>query len=160
MALLLECQFAVNRSDLPALQQLRDWAELALAHAGHSDDVRSMGLRVVSADESRQLNQRYRGVDRPTNVLAFPAVAEGHPPGEPLPLGELVICASVVLDEASEQSKNTDAHWCHMIVHGTLHLAGYDHEQNAGAARMEALERMVLAGCGFDDPYPDDGLPG
>lgn len=153
MALLLECQFAVDVTDLPELQQFRDWAERALRRGGETGEVRTMGLRVVAPAESRRLNQQFRGVDRPTNVLAFPAGSDGWPPGEPVPLGELVICAAIVADEASEQSKTPLAHWCHMVIHGTLHLAGFDHAGSADAAEMEAVECELLAEFGFTDPY-------
>ena len=112
-----------------------------------------MGLRIVAPAESRTLNQQFRGIDRPTNVLAFPAGTEGWPPNEPVPLGELVVCAAVVADEASEQSKSPLAHWCHMVIHGTLHLAGFDHDSTSAAAEMEAVECELLVEFGFTDPY-------
>ena len=111
-------------------------------------------IRLVDEAESRQLNRDYRGKDRPTNVLSFPFEA---PPEVLTPLlGDLVICAPVVVREAREQGKPADAHWAHMLVHGVLHLLGYDHLEPAEADEMEALERDILAGLGFPDPYREE----
>ena len=108
-------------------------------------------VRIVDAPEATELNARYRGVDRPTNVLSFPF---DTPAGVDVALlGDVVICAPVVAREASEQGKTPEAHFAHMVVHGILHLAGYDHEHASEAQRMEALERGVLASLGYPDPY-------
>jgi probable rRNA maturation factor len=109
---------------------------------------------VVGRTESRRLNARYRGRDKPTNVLSFP-VAElpAGPPGPARPLGDLVICPEVLRAEAREQHKSLRAHWAHLVVHGTLHLAGYDHERPADANRMERREIAVLRRLGFPNPY-------
>jgi probable rRNA maturation factor len=109
---------------------------------------------VVGRTESRRLNARYRGRDKPTNVLSFP-VAElpAAPPGPARPLGDLVICPEVLRAEAREQHKSLRAHWAHLVVHGTLHLAGYDHERPADANRMERREIAVLRRLGFPNPY-------
>jgi probable rRNA maturation factor len=109
-------------------------------------------VRVVDEAESTALNQRYARKQGPTNVLAFPA---GDPalPGEPKALGDLAICAAVVAREASEQGKALKAHWAHMVIHGCLHLRGYDHMNSADASVMEARERELLAGLGIADPY-------
>ena len=113
-----------------------------------------LAVRVVDAEESRALNRQYRDQDKPTNVLSFPA-----PPPDGLPeaagrlLGDVVICAPVVAAEAAEQDKSVAAHWGHMLVHGTLHLLGYDHQTDAEAAAMEALERQILAARSVTDPY-------
>jgi probable rRNA maturation factor len=101
---------------------------------------------VVGPAESRALNRRYRGKDKPTNVLSFPCEA----PGE---LGDVVICAPVVAREAREQGKAVAAHWAHMVVHGVLHLRGFDHIRAAQAKVMEARERAILARLSFPDPY-------
>ena len=105
---------------------------------------------MVGAAESARLNARYRGRDRPTNVLSF------APPSQPhgaRPLGELVICAALLREEARAQEKPLRAHWAHLVVHGTLHLAGYDHERAADARRMERREITVLRRLGFANPY-------
>jgi probable rRNA maturation factor len=108
-------------------------------------------VRVIDEQESRALNLRYRDHDDPTNVLSFPVKL---PPGvETVVLGDLAICAPVVEREAREQRKEPKAHWAHMVVHGMLHLAGYDHEMASDAAAMEALEIELLSAMGFADPY-------
>ena len=115
-------------------------------------------VRVVDEAESASLNQRYAGKTGPTNVLAFPAGDPDVPgaaslPGEPKALGDLAICAAVVAREAAEQGKAPKAHWAHMVIHGCLHLRGYDHMNAAEALVMEARERELLAGLGIADPY-------
>lgn len=102
----------------------------------------------------RSLNRDYRQKDKATNVLSFPAGAIEGLPAEAAPLlGDIVICAEVVSDEAAEQGKSTDDHWAHMLVHGTLHLLGYDHETDDDAAEMEGLEARILTVNGLRDPY-------
>jgi probable rRNA maturation factor len=111
-----------------------------------------LGLAVVGAPESRRLNAQYRGRDCATNVLSFPAPRP--PPGAPVrALGDLVICARVLRAEARAQAKTLRAHWAHLVVHGTLHLIGYDHERDADARRMERREIAVLRRLGFANPY-------
>lgn len=131
------------------------------------DSAGELVVRVVDEAESAMLNERFRGKPGPTNVLAFPADAAppagaplpggmppaGFAPDEPRPLGDLAICAAVVAREAAEQGKPVRAHWAHMVVHGCLHLRGYDHMNPAEAAEMEARERELLAGLGIADPY-------
>ncbi len=133
----------------PAGADIKRWA--AAAAPGVRGEI---AIRIVGEAESAELNGRYRGRNGPTNVLAFPAeFAAPAPEGELLPLGDLVICAPVLAREAEEQGKTLAAHWAHIVVHGTLHLEGYDHEADADARRMEAREREILAGLGFEDPY-------
>ena len=111
-------------------------------------------VRFVNNDESQQLNNDYRGKDKPTNVLSFPFEC---PPEVPLDLlGDLVICVPVIAREAEEQQKPIAHHYAHMIVHGTLHLLGYDHIEDAEAEEMEGLEIAILAKLAIDDPYQDD----
>ncbi|MGA7538119.1 MAG: rRNA maturation RNase YbeY, partial [Steroidobacteraceae bacterium] len=121
-------------------------------------------VRVVGAAESRRLNARYRGKDRPTNVLSFPPpplparrsaaiTSRSREEGDSRLLGDLVICAQVVRAEARAQRKPLKAHWAHLIVHGALHLVGYDHELEADAKRMERREIAVLRRLGFANPY-------
>ena len=112
-----------------------------------------LGVRVVGPAESRRLNARYRGQDKPTNVLSFPARVPAGITLQPKPLGDLVICAQVVRTEAREQGKALRAHWAHLVVHGTLHLIGYDHERRPDARRMERREITVLRRLGFANPY-------
>jgi len=110
-------------------------------------------LRVVGSAESRRLDRSYRGKDRSTNILSFPSSPEERVASGVL--GDLVICAPVVAREAREQRKTLGAHWAHMVVHGTLHLLGYDHERLRAARTMEALEVEILRGLGFHDPYQE-----
>jgi probable rRNA maturation factor len=136
----------------PSARRLTEWA---VAAAGRHAGGVAIAIRIVTTAESRTLNRQYRGFDRPTNVLSFPisaeaAATEAHV-GE-RPLGDLAICARVVAREASDQKKTLAAHWAHMVVHGTLHLLGYDHEQDADALLMEKREKVLLKRLGFKNP--------
>lgn len=154
----VEIQIAGDATGLPDEDEIRHWLEQTI-NAVEPDKERSVELvvRVVDEQESRELNSRYRHQDKATNVLAFAAAAPGDLPGiTPEPgeeLGDLVLCGAVIAREACEQHKSMAAHWGHMLVHGTLHLLGYDHGNAKDAARMERLETRILAGRGFDDPY-------
>jgi probable rRNA maturation factor len=139
-------RYRTRRPWAPAPSSLRRWARLA---AG--DRRGELGIRVVGSGESRALNERWRGRPKPTNVLSFPAASSLR--GKQL--GDLVVCAPVVAREALEQGKALREHWAHMIVHGTLHLLGFDHERAADAKRMEGRERVLLARLGIADPYGD-----
>lgn len=138
-------QREVPARGIPAAASLRSWAAAALGCA--PGDVT---IRIVGRKESHALNKRYRGKDKPTNVLSFHG--ETDTPALPV-LGDLVICAPVVAQEAREQKKTARAHWAHMVVHGCLHLLGYDHEKDREANRMEAQERQIMKTLGFPDPY-------
>ncbi|MCG7899904.1 MAG: rRNA maturation RNase YbeY [Candidatus Thiodiazotropha lotti] len=148
----LEIQRIVEDSEAsPSDRQLSAWAEAAL---GESDHQVEMVIRIVDESESRQLNRDYRGMDKPTNVLSFPFES---PPEVALPLlGDLVICAPVVSAEARQQNKTLEAHWAHMVVHGTLHLQGYDHQDDQQAQLMEDKERQILQALNFSNPYTDE----
>ena len=106
-----------------------------------------IAVRIVGADEMRVLNREYRGMDKPTNVLSF--TIDSPAEAGPGILGDVVICRDIVLEEAHEQGRNADVHWAHMIVHGVLHLCGYDHELDADALEMESLEAEILATLGL-----------
>jgi probable rRNA maturation factor len=140
----------------PPRAELARWAAAAL---GARSAGSGLEVALVGAAESRRLNARFRGRDKPTNVLSFaPAALPGGPrrpaPARPTrPLGELVICPRVLAAEARAQDKTLRAHWAHLVVHGTLHLAGYDHERVADARRMERREIAVLRRLGFANPY-------
>lgn len=145
-------QRACTGPDIPDDATLHAWAAAVLA--GYPRPA-VLAIRIVDAAESRALNRDYRGRDYPTNVLSFPFEA---PPGLPDDasgglLGDLVICAPVVRREAAEQGKAPGAHWAHMLVHGLLHLLGYDHQNDTEAEAMEGRERALLAALGFPDPY-------
>jgi probable rRNA maturation factor len=142
--------YATSRRGVPAPASFRRWVEAALKGARRRKAT-EVAIRIVDADEGRALNLQYRGRDYATNVLSFPA---DLPPGLNLPLiGDLVICAPVVVREAAEQGKKPADHWAHLTIHGTLHLLGYDHIEEAEAEAMEGLETRVLAGLGIADPY-------
>ena len=134
-----------TRAWAPARSRMTHWAAAAL---GRRAVGREIAVRVVAPRESQQLNKQWRGKDKPTNVLSFPA-----PPRLPT-LGDLVICAKVVKDEAKRDGKTLEAHWAHMVVHGALHLAGYDHERGErDRLKMERREISVLRSFGFGNPY-------
>lgn len=137
-----------QESGLPTAEQIEQWATAAVQP--QSDEV-EMTVRIVDEAESHALNLNYRGKDRPTNVLSFPFEC---PDEVELPLlGDLVICRQVVEREAQEQDKPLMAHWAHMVVHGSLHLLGYDHIEDDEAEEMESLETQIMTGLGFEDPY-------
>ena len=137
-----------NIEGLPTEEQIVQWATGAVQPEGNEVE---MTVRIVDEAESHELNLTYRGKDRPTNVLSFPFEC---PDEVELPLlGDLVICRQVVEREASEQEKPLMAHWAHMVVHGSLHLLGYDHIEDDEAEEMESLETQIMQGLGFDDPY-------
>jgi len=154
----LQLQFATQSKQLPDSKRMEDWVRQSCPDR---DEV-SVGIRIVDEQESAELNQQYRHKQGPTNVLSFPFESpflpdESDEDDDPLDefLGDLVICAPVVETEASQQGKSLEAHWAHMVVHGVLHLQGYDHLETAQAEQMEDIERHILAGLGFPDPYQE-----
>jgi probable rRNA maturation factor len=136
---------------IPALVELERWISAALATQQLEDA--EVSVYIVDEDESQELNAEYRGKDKPTNVLSFPADIPEEV-GVPL-LGDLVVCAPVVEREAQEQSKSLSAHWAHMLVHGTLHLLGFDHIVDDDAEVMETLETQIVTGLGYPAPYQE-----
>lgn len=148
-SVLVDLQIATeNIEGLPTEEQIVQWATDAVQP---EDNEVEMTVRIVDEAESHELNLTYRGKDRPTNVLSFPFEC---PDEVELPLlGDLVICRQVVEREAAEQEKPLIAHWAHMVVHGSLHLLGYDHIEDDEAEEMESLETQIMQGLGFDDPY-------
>ena len=139
---------ASREPGVPGEAELARWAAAALAGRREAAEL---AIRIVDEAESAALNSTYRHKQGATNVLSFPAEL---PAGVPLAvLGDLVICAPVVAREAREQGKPAEAHWAHLVVHGCLHLIGYDHERETEAEEMESLERGILAGMGYPDPY-------
>ena len=147
--MIIDLQIACEQeSGLPTAEQIEQWATAAVKP--QSDEV-EMTVRIVDEAESHALNLNYRGKDRPTNVLSFPFEC---PDEVELPLlGDLVICRQVVEREAQEQDKPVMAHWAHMVVHGSLHLLGYDHIEDDEAEEMESLETQIMTGLDFADPY-------
>lgn len=146
---ILDLQLACEKTEgLPAESDFRRWLEAVLPQFQEESEVT---VRVVDEAESHELNHTYRGKDKPTNVLSFPFEA---PPGIELPLlGDLIICRQVVEKEAVEQEKPLLAHWAHMVVHGSLHLLGYDHIEDDEAEEMESIETEIMLALGYDDPY-------
>ena len=146
--------YAIPRKGIPAAISFRRWATAALAGRIREADL---AIRIVDESEGRALNRHYRGKDYATNVLSFPAeLPEGLPEDFHMPLlGDLVICAPVVAREAREQGKSPAAHYAHLTVHGTLHLLGWDHDEEREAEAMEQLEREILDALGIADPSLD-----
>lgn len=140
-------QIAADGADVPPVSELSSWAERALHHAPVDAEVT---VRVVGIEEGRRLNEQWRGGSGATNVLAF--AIEGLAV-QPQLLGDVVVCAEVANSEARAGAKTQAAHWAHLVVHGTLHLLGYDHLEPADAAAMEALESIILGELGYPDPY-------
>ena len=137
-----------NIENLPNEEQIQQWANAAVRAQTMEPEIT---VRIVDEAESHQLNLTYRGKDKPTNVLSFPFECPDEV--ELTLLGDLVICRQVVEQEAREQDKPLMAHWAHMVVHGCLHLLGYDHLEDAEAEEMESLETEIMLGLGFEDPY-------
>ncbi len=147
MTIEVDIQRASEAAEQPDDESFIRWAGLALRDKpGHE-----LTIRLVDEQESQSLNREYRDRDYPTNVLSFPA---DLPPELNIPLlGDLVICVQVVQREAVEQRKSAESHWAHMVIHGCLHLLGYDHIDDAEAEEMETIERQLMAELGFPDPY-------
>lgn len=143
-------QNVTEADPVPEPERLTTWAEAAGSGVPAEAEV---VIRIVAADESAELNLTYRQKQGPTNVLSFPFEA---PPGVPVSiLGDIVICASLVEKEAKEQGKSLEAHWAHLVVHGLLHLQGFDHIEDEEARIMEQREIAILNTLGFSDPYEE-----
>ncbi|MGH8176681.1 MAG: rRNA maturation RNase YbeY [Steroidobacter sp.] len=167
-------QIAAPRAGVPHATSLANWAAAAFG-SGYglrtAEHRPSLTIRIVGAGESRKLNRTWRGKDKPTNVLSFPSAplpraawktARGTRSALAMdhglrttdhPLGDLAICAPVVAREAREQGKSPQSHWAHMVIHGVLHLLGYDHENDRDAEEMESTEASILRQLGYSDPY-------
>jgi probable rRNA maturation factor len=143
----LDVSYAARRPWVPGPRLLAAWTAAALS----SGKSTVLSIRIVGEAASRRLNARFRRRNKATNVLSF--AGAGKTPDGRVHLGELVICAPVVAREARAQDKTLRAHWAHMIVHGVLHLSGFDHERAAEARKMESLEVQILDRLGFSDPY-------
>lgn len=144
----VEIQNASDATFIPCQQNFLDWVTIASSDKKPNAEV---SIRIVDMPESQSLNKQYRGVDKPTNVLSFPTE---FPEGVDIPfLGDLVICAPVVEAEAQAQNKSLEAHWAHMVIHGTLHLLGHDHIEDDDAEIMEALEIKLLKKLNITSPY-------
>ena len=150
MSILIDIQRACTSEKIPSDIAITRWVESVL---DNHDEPIELSIRVVGETESAALNQQYRGKLGATNVLSFPFSAVTP---EPLPLlGDLVICAPIVTLEASQQKKAIEAHWAHIVIHGVLHLLGYDHGNDDEAQTMETLETEILLGLNYPAPYTD-----
>lgn len=145
-------QYAADKKLAPAKALICEWALQALA--GNTDKT-DVTIRIVDLDEMTELNQAYRHKKGPTNVLSFPAELPEEAANEFPILGDIVICAEVVNQEAVQQHKSPHSHWAHMVVHGIFHLLGYDHVKDDEAEEMERREIEVMQKLGFANPYKD-----
>ncbi len=155
MSVQLDVQYACeSQTGLPSVEDFQRWTDIALCEAGDAEVV----IRLVDEAESRELNHQYRGKNKSTNVLSFPMELPDELAAtvDEIMLGDLVICAPVVAREAAEQNKPLHAHWAHMVIHGMLHLQGYDHIADDEAAEMEGLEIKLLQQLGMANPYGTD----
>ena len=148
----VEVQFAISQEEVPGEQEVARWAGAVVARMGDEQEALDVCVRVVGEAESRELNLDFRQQDKATNVLSFPADIE-LPDSDARILGDIVICAPVVRLEAEKQNKVLADHYAHMVVHGMLHLYGFDHVDPAEAETMEGIEREVLGRLGVADPY-------
>ena len=149
----VELQIVSTSENIPEQEKIKFWVAVVIERFCTNTSA-EVCVRIVDEEEGRDLNKHYCGLDKPTNVLAFPTAAD-----LPLPLevrsslGDIVICAPVVEREALAQCKETLDHWFHLVVHGSLHLLGYDHDSSQDAEQMEAIEQEILASYGVQDPY-------
>ena len=142
-----------EEGDIPDTDEIQSWADKALMREG--EVVAS--LQIVGSEEMRELNHTWRGKDKPTNVLSFPMEIPSDIPDVPEMniLGDIALCPDVINEEAERQHKTRQAHWAHMVVHGMLHLQGYDHIEDKQAEEMETLEINILNQLGFMNPYQE-----
>jgi probable rRNA maturation factor len=150
MSATIELVNASGMRGLPLRSDFKRWAAAAVSAVPSAPSRSKVSIRIVDAVEGASLNKQYRQKDYATNVLSFPVPAELIATGE---LGDIALCAPVVLSEAEQQQKAPADHWAHLVVHGVLHLLGYDHENNKDARKMEGLETTILASLGIRDPY-------
>ncbi|MGH1470937.1 MAG: rRNA maturation RNase YbeY [Cellvibrionaceae bacterium] len=164
MNITVDIQVATKSDDSPEPEPIHSWIQSALEHPSvvsllpqqcvTLEKNIELSLRIVDRDESQNLNQQYRGKNKPTNILSFPSdLPEGLPF---LHLGDLVVCAPVVKQESIDQQKKLQNHWAHMLIHGTLHLVGFDHVEDAQAEIMETLEIDILSTMNIPNPYQYD----
>ena len=148
----IDLQIACEETELPTNEQFQLWIDTALAEISSDPSQEfELTIRLVNREESQQLNNQYRGMDKPTNVLSFPfEVPEGI---ELNLLGDLIICIEVMKKEALDQNKALFDHWAHLVIHGCLHLVGFDHISDSEALEMESIEIAILKKLDISDPY-------
>jgi probable rRNA maturation factor len=148
MSSILDLQIASKSNNIPSMEQFQLWVNTALSEHHVASELT---IRIVDEEESAMLNSKYRKKTGPTNVLSFPVDID--PPFDYPLLGDIVICAPVVSSQAQEYCKDLTAHWAHIVIHGTLHLLGYDHITQEEATKMETLETELLVNLGYPPPY-------
>lgn len=154
-AVSVDIQVASTVGNVPSETVMQSWVQEVINELSVAGEC-EVSIRVVDEEEGRELNKQYRDKDSATNVLSFPAddaTIVNLPPDLPQLLGDIVICGPVVEREASDQHKAIESHWAHLLVHGTLHLLGHDHEKDVDAEAMEAIETRILAKRGVANPY-------
>jgi len=151
----IDLQNTIDSQLLPKVTTIQTWLLTALKKINANFEQPEITIRVVSLEESQQLNLTYRNKDKPTNILSFPFEAPEMIPIEELDefLGDLIVCEPIVIEEANSQNKTLESHWAHLLIHGLLHLQGFDHVEEQQAELMEALEIEVLNELGFPNPY-------
>ncbi|MFK8067407.1 MAG: rRNA maturation RNase YbeY [Gammaproteobacteria bacterium] len=150
MILELDVQRVFTTQEIPEDEQFKTWTKTALI-AGGREENSQLAIRIVDEEEGQKLNEQWRHKKGPTNVLSFSM--SGLDLIAPELLGDIVICAPIIKKEAQEQSKTLQSHWAHMVIHGVLHLLGYDHSIDSEAEKMEMLEIKIMAELGYSDPY-------
>ncbi len=149
----VDLQIASSEQSIPNRFVIQRWISKVLTSRYENAEL---CLRIVDKDEIQQLNAQYRHQDKPTNVLSFPSeIQEDVELDKPF-LGDIIICAPIVLEEAQQQDKDITAHWAHLVIHGVLHLLGFDHQTDKEADVMEAIEIKTLKALDFQNPYQDD----
>lgn len=153
MSLVIHLQQATDETNTPTAAQLQTWLETAIKQlpSPPKPEQNEITIRIIGIEESSQLNQQFRQKEGPTNVLSFPDIALAGIDSESL--GDLAICAELVTQEAQEQQKSVESHWAHLVIHGLLHLIGYDHQVASEAKTMESLEIAILAKLTYPNPY-------
>ncbi len=147
MGLDIAIQTATRERSIPTAEFLQTIARQALGDVADAE----ITIRLVDAEESRDLNKKWRHIDKPTNILSFPISRADDV--VPMLMGDLVICAALIQQEAAEQNKPLDAHWAHILIHGILHLSGYDHAEAEEARLMQRCETGIMQQCGYPNPY-------
>lgn len=151
MDITIDLQNPYDYPEILKVDEVTRWINCALTHIGYDKESAELTVRIVDEAESQQLNSDYRSKHRPTNILSFPFEAPAQIACDLL--GDLIICYPIIESEAAEQNKDVINHWAHMLIHGTLHLLGFDHIEDSEAEIMESYEVAILAKLGITNPY-------